>query len=223
MEEKGSLYIVNLYGGPGSGKSTTAAGVFHLMKKLKKESPETSKFNVELVTEFAKDKVYDLHSECLNNQFYTSANQHHRMWRVINYYVKNNFNKQDCIIITDSPVLTGLFYDTNPDEKARKYLANLLYTLGNFNEFKDYFKSIEIINYIIKRNVEYFNEGRLQSSDESDEITSKIQVLFKNNKIPFDEITTTEGTDKVFNSLKEKYNKESSDNFGDIGDFTINI
>lgn len=38
---------VNLYGGPGSGKSTTAAGVVSQLKLLS--------INAELVTEYAKD------------------------------------------------------------------------------------------------------------------------------------------------------------------------
>jgi len=43
--------ILNLYGAPGAGKSTGAAYIF---SKLKLKG-----YNVELVTEFAKDKVYE--------------------------------------------------------------------------------------------------------------------------------------------------------------------
>ena len=50
MEGKGAL-CVNLFGGPGIGKSTTAAGVFNL---LKLHGIET-----ELITEFAKDLVWE--------------------------------------------------------------------------------------------------------------------------------------------------------------------
>jgi adenylate kinase family enzyme len=42
--------IINLFGGPGSGKSTTAAGLFHRMK--------LAGYKVELVTEFAKQLTY---------------------------------------------------------------------------------------------------------------------------------------------------------------------
>lgn len=41
--------VVNLFGGPGSGKSTGAAYVFARLKMLG--------YNAELVTEFAKDKT----------------------------------------------------------------------------------------------------------------------------------------------------------------------
>lgn len=39
-----------MFGSPGSGKSTTAAGLFYKLK--------TSDYNVELVTEVAKDLVW---------------------------------------------------------------------------------------------------------------------------------------------------------------------
>lgn len=41
--------IIDLIGGPGSGKSTTAAGLFYKLKKLG--------YNCEMSLEFAKDKV----------------------------------------------------------------------------------------------------------------------------------------------------------------------
>ena len=41
--------VVNLIGGPGSGKSTTAAGLFYNLKKLG--------INCEMALEYAKDKV----------------------------------------------------------------------------------------------------------------------------------------------------------------------
>ena len=42
--------VVNLYGAPGSGKSTGAAYIFAKLKMLG--------VNCELITEFAKDKVW---------------------------------------------------------------------------------------------------------------------------------------------------------------------
>ena len=47
MEPNKQLKVINLYGGPGTGKSTTAAALFALIKR--------EGYNVELVTEFAID------------------------------------------------------------------------------------------------------------------------------------------------------------------------
>lgn len=46
-----SALIVNLFGVPGAGKSTGAAYIFSRLKMLG--------INAELVTEFAKDKVWE--------------------------------------------------------------------------------------------------------------------------------------------------------------------
>ena len=58
------MKVINLFAGPGIGKSTTAAGVFWKMKTLG--------FKVELVTEFAKSLVYASDLK-LNDQLYVFA------------------------------------------------------------------------------------------------------------------------------------------------------
>lgn len=58
---------VNLFGGPGAGKSTTAASLFAEMKKLGK--------NVELVTEVAKDFVWEERQKTLEIQPYITVKQ----------------------------------------------------------------------------------------------------------------------------------------------------
>ena len=45
------MIVVNLFGAPGAGKSTGAAYIFAMLKM--------AGINAELVTEFAKDKVYE--------------------------------------------------------------------------------------------------------------------------------------------------------------------
>lgn len=45
------MLVINLFGVPGAGKSTGAAYIFARLKMLG--------INTELVTEFAKDKVWD--------------------------------------------------------------------------------------------------------------------------------------------------------------------
>jgi predicted ATPase len=62
MEPNKQLKVINLYGGPGTGKSTTAAALFALMKR--------EGYNVELVTEFAKDLVWTERNKELGDQIY---------------------------------------------------------------------------------------------------------------------------------------------------------
>lgn len=98
--------VINLYGGPGTGKSTTAAGLFCLMKNLG--------INVEIAREFAKDLVWENSTDTLKDQLFVTATQHHRIFTLK--------DKVD-FIITDSPILLGKVYG-----KEHHYLINSLYS-----------------------------------------------------------------------------------------------
>lgn len=89
------LKVINLYGAPGAGKSTTAAGLFNLMKGLG--------YRVELVTEFAKDLTYSHDDMRLGNQLVILAEQDFRIRRLVG---------QVDWVITDSPLPLGIAYMT---------------------------------------------------------------------------------------------------------------
>lgn len=128
--------IVNLFGGPGSGKSTAAAGVFYELKR---------KFvNCELVTEYAKDVVWRESTNILNNQLYVFGKQHNRI-----FHLKDKVD----VIVTDSPFIMGLVY------------ANYDLLSPSFEQLVvDEYLRPEVINlnYVIKRVRRYRQEGRLQ-------------------------------------------------------------
>jgi adenylate kinase family enzyme len=65
------MKVINLFGGPGSGKSTLAAGLFERMK--------IQGLSVELVTEYAKDMVWERRGNILDDQLYILAKQHRRL------------------------------------------------------------------------------------------------------------------------------------------------
>ena len=56
------MLVVNLFGAPGAGKSTGAAYIFSKLKM--------AGINAELVTEFAKDKVWEESKAVFQNQAY---------------------------------------------------------------------------------------------------------------------------------------------------------
>jgi hypothetical protein len=89
--------VVNLYGGPGTGKSTTAAELFALLKR--------KDFNAELATEYAKDIVWEGRGYLLSDQIYIFAKQNRKLMRL--------YGKVD-IVVTDSPLLLCYFYSNNP-------------------------------------------------------------------------------------------------------------
>lgn len=96
------LLVLNLFGGPGCGKSTTATGVFHELKKRNIKS--------EYVHEYAKDLTWDENFNVLQNGIYVLAKQYHKIWRLQ--------NKVD-IVVTDSPLLLNMIYNTKHHDLTR--------------------------------------------------------------------------------------------------------
>ena len=85
--------VINFYGGPGSGKSTKAAGLYYKMNM--------AGFSVELNNEFAKECVWEDNVPMLKDQLYMLAHQHRKILRLV--------GKVD-YVITDSPVLLSGIY-----------------------------------------------------------------------------------------------------------------
>lgn len=152
MKEKGAR-IINLYGGPGCSKSTTAAGIFSVLK--------LHGVNCELCTEYAKDLTWESRNMTLQNQIYIFGKQYHRLWRVVN---------QVDVVITDSPILLSNIYDTNNDGAFR----NLV--LDTYNKFNNY-------NFFLERAKKYNPSGRSQSLEEAINVDSIIKRRLDEYKI----------------------------------------
>ena len=131
--------VINLIGGPGSGKSTTAAGLFFLMK--------LAGLKVELVTEYAKELSYDENWSDLKRQLHVLAEQERRQRRLV--------GKVD-YIVTDSPLLTGLAYVSDPRDFH-----------GVEESSKSLFAHYDNVNFVIKRVKPYAKYGRNQTEDEA--------------------------------------------------------
>ena len=154
--------IVNLFGGPGSGKSTTAAGLFHKLK--------INGVNCELVTEFAKHITWKEDFNTLKNQIYVFAKQHDRM-----FHLKGKVD----VIITDSPIIMGLSY-CNWDLMSRSFEQLVV---DEFNR-----KDAVNVNYFINRVKEYNPSGRSQTEEEAKEKDKDIKVLLNKYDVSFDTI-----------------------------------
>lgn len=87
--------ILNLWAGPGSGKSTTAALVFGILK--------SRGYNVELVREYAKELVW-AHGEVAVDQDHILSEQNRRQ--------ADLYGKVD-LIITDSPLKMSVLYGSS--------------------------------------------------------------------------------------------------------------
>lgn len=175
--------VINLFGGPGCGKSTTMARLFSDLKQMG--------YNCEMVTEFAKDLVYENRMDTMKDELYIFAKQNHRLFRVK--------DKVD-IIITDRPLLLTCIYDSLYGHND-KDLHQLVRT--TFNRYNN----INIM--LIPTDVDYKTEGRLQDEEESDKISDltllELDMYCKNNITGYKVIETKDYEsikDYVFSKIK---------------------
>lgn len=144
------MYVINLCGGPGCGKSTVAVGLFNVMKK--------KQYNVELVTEYVKDVMYDDNVAIMNDQLLLTAQQNHKLKRLE--------NKVD-FVISDASLFNGIVYQNffNNEKIISQKEAEL--SLYLFNKYKN-------IVFLLPRNTDkkYRKIGRLQNEEEAKMIDS---------------------------------------------------
>lgn len=157
------MQVINFFGGPGTGKSTSAAGLFYRMKMLGKD--------VELVTEVAKDYVWSGHLEMFNNQILVTAQQYERIRRLE--------GKLD-FVVTDSPILLGVHYA--PEGYFEGY-EDLVYQV---------FNSFDNMNIFVKRTKKYNPIGRTQTECEAIAIDADIKRILNKYDIDFVEMTMEE-------------------------------
>jgi hypothetical protein len=151
--------IINLFGGPNSGKSTIASGLFYNLK--------IKDISCELVSEYAKIKVWEGNNKTLKNQIYLFAKQH--------FAINNVLGLVDYIIM-DSPLLLNPVYDIN---KCDIFSQLCIKEHNRFNN----------INFFISRIGKTFSEeGRIHSLSESEKLDLKIKDYLTYNKISFIEI-----------------------------------
>lgn len=158
------MKVINLWGSPGTGKSTTAAEVFAHLKR--------SGYKCELVCEVAKELVWEGRLDLLqgdsNGQYHIFSEQLRRLRRLTKFDLD--------FVISDSPLLLGAVYvqDSPISEEFRKI---------HFYEFSRF----DNLNYMLKLrdDCSYETVGRVQSEIESSIIESKILKLFDVNEIPY--------------------------------------
>jgi adenylate kinase family enzyme len=166
------MKVINLWGAPGAGKSTVAAGLFYNMK--------VAGYKVELVTEYAKDVVWDNRSDLLRDQLYLLAKQNRRLERLR--------DKVDWVI-TDSPLLLVLAY------MPENYYSN-------FNSLTfDVWNSYTNFNYLLERSHDYKRDGRVQTEEESRVIDDKILDIFSDYNQVYSVVDSSTAAHKIFKRI----------------------
>lgn len=160
--------VINFIAGPGVGKSTLTASIFARLKKLG--------IDCELVTEYAKDKVWEESFKTLNNQIYVFGKQYHRLCRVS--------GKVECIV-TDAPLIHNILYNKDSEK-----LNDLV--IESINKFNN-------LNLFVERVVEYNENGRIHTLEQAKECDKQILDILNKHNIeyitvnPYDEDNIVEG------------------------------
>lgn len=178
--------LVNLFAGPGTGKSRNSARIFAEMKDRH--------INAELVREYIKRWVWEGRKFAGIDQTYIMAKQA-RLEREVSEGVE--------FIITDSPVWLSPFYASqNPDsvELVEAYKAIAKHHYSHLEA-----QGYEIINVFLTRSNKYNPAGRIQTHEEAKELDSGIKQFLVENSIHFVE-SSTEGADIL--DLIEKFHKK---------------
>ena len=153
--------VINLYGGPSTGKSTIAAGTFFDFK--------TNKISCELVREFVKDWAYDGKKIERRHQIKLFAEQAEREGCT---YGKVEW------VVTDSPLILCEIYE-------KRYFNEATMTDGLYERWLTLNKEVmSPIHIKIIRSKEYDPVGRYENEAQAIEmdtlITERVQTLCSN-------------------------------------------
>lgn len=168
-----SALCVNLFAGPGSGKSTMAAGLFYKLK--------SAGVNCELPGEYAKDLAWSGENIKIADQIYVFAKQQRRVL-ILN-------DKVD-VIICDSPTILGLAYMPSYYPDCFRDLVK-----WQFDQYNNW-------NIFIDRKKAFNPKGRFHTEEQSIQKDEEIKKLLYDNDIDYNVVTgDDEGLQYVFNGI----------------------
>jgi len=156
--------IINLFGGPGSGKSTISSGLFYELKRRN--------ISCDNPYEFPKQVAWEQNDSQINDQLFIFANQHRGVVR--------SYGKVDYIIL-DSPILLSLAYKNGYESGY----PSTLYGETFDKMVLDVFNKYENINIFLDRPNVFQDDGRFQDQQESLDFDNKIKSIMDENSINY--------------------------------------
>lgn len=139
--------IINLYGGPGSGKSTTMAALYVELKRRG--------HLVEMSTEWVKGPVWNGETHVLEDQLYIFAKQNRQLRRLK--------GKVD-FVVTDAPLLLALVYSP-PRQLFFQFVAEV--TSVNYDN----------VDVFVRRVKPYEPAGRVQTEDAARKLDERMKSM----------------------------------------------
>lgn len=178
LGNKKETLAVNLIAPPGSGKSTMAASIFAKLKWLGVDS--------ELVSEFAKELVWEERNKTFKDEIYIFAKQFHRMFRL---------KEKVDVVVTDRPLILSAYYNNK-------------YGNGQFEKLNDLVieqhYSFRNLNIYLNRTKEYNPNGRNQTEKESDLMGDEILHMLDESNIEYIVMDAKEkSVDRIVDMIKQ--------------------
>ena len=185
------MKIINLFGGPGAGKTTLA---YYLAYRFKQAG-----FRAELVGEAAREIIYDRNPpdpdtggvarQLIDNQFLISGLQSERIQRLFRRGVE--------VAIADSPLRMGLMYVNDPGMRTALKLAIRRFEEGYPHQ----------LNVRVQRTPgKYDKESRAQTEHEATVLDDKIWEMMPKN--PNDYATIWGHEEALFQYLLQEVKRE---------------
>lgn len=160
-----STTIINLYGGPGTGKSTSAGYIYYLLK--------SQNVNAELVREYVKDWAWEGRKISVYDQIYFMGKQ---LRRESLLYGKVDY------IVTDSPISLGCVYAERYSPPAVKdgvvSCTKALYKQAAEDGYKH-------VHVFLQRSKPYNPSGRYQTESDARMIDDEVKSLLDRFGMPY--------------------------------------
>ena len=159
--------VINMFGGSGIGKSTTAAGLYHQMK--------LDGLNVELVREYVKGWAWAGTKVNTYDQVYIFGKQARSEYML--------YGKVD-YIVTDSPILLSPVYDLfyNGEDAMVEDSA-----LRFINKAKK--NGVEHINFLLERQKPFNPEGRYETEEQAKAVDQAVRTFLGKNNVAYHTIS----------------------------------
>lgn len=159
--------IINLFGGPGCGKSTLQSDIYSFMKK--------EGLKVEMVREVAKKWAW-------KKDKITPVDQ----LNIIGQQIQDEselYGKVD-YIVTDSPILLGAFYMWH--NFGEEFMTDMVKNYMNFAENN----GVEFKNFLLERQgIPYQQDGRYENKYQIESLDHELSAYLYENYIEYDIIS----------------------------------
>ena len=165
------MKVVNLFAGPGAGKSTTGAMLYGML--------QLAGYAAEYVPEFAKVLTWQNHTTALKDQLYLFAKQDHRL-EVLRGQPLD-------FVIMDGPLLNAAMYVQGDYFKNFEPLV------------VEVFNSYDNANFFLERNraKKYQYVGRAQGPAQAAQLCEQTLAFLERYQVPFTRIPVTDRCQEV--------------------------